>query len=462
MDIPSVKRATQTTRDDTLLPLTSAQSAAWFAQRMNPHTPDCIARYVDIHTAHGDDAINAEALSIEALRAAITQASLECALSTVRITERNGWPYQQLDSQHLHIHQVDLREEPDPVAAAHDWMCLHRSTPVDTNREALFSTALLIVADNRTLWYFRAHRVIADPAGVVVYQRRTAAIYSALVAERSIPTFRGLTIAHTVEHDRRYSSTDRFGSDHAFWAEQLSGVRAPISFAGKTAPASVATIRSTATLSPSTLEAVNAVAQYAGATVGSAVTAAFIAYFTRITGSTDPTITFPVTARTTMALRHSPGVLANLVPLRPSITESSTVADTLRQTRRCVADAVRHQQYRVDDIVRELGVIGPQATHFGPTVNVAFGDPTLSFGSTTAVINALTDGLVYDLTVNIHFDAHDALIIEFEANPALYGEAEVASHHQRFMTFLHAFATVDPDTTLNRVPGVRPQFQVIQ
>src|SRR5260370_38232980 len=66
----------------------------------------------------------------------------------------------------------------------------------------------------------------------------------------------------------------------------------------------------------------------------------------------------PVSGRINGALRNSVSVSANVVPIRVSFTATMTAADLFGQVSRTVRSALRHQQYRFEDISRDLGLVG--------------------------------------------------------------------------------------------------------
>ncbi|MBD8506926.1 hypothetical protein HT102_10540 [Hoyosella sp. G463] len=435
------------------LPLTASQAHAWFAQRMNPSIPDCLTRYVTIDGP----------LGVDVLRRAIDQAASDCALTTLSIVEHAGWPYQRVAGapRSARMRIVDLTGEDDPADAARDWMCLQRSTPMDMLGDHLFETALLVIGPQQHIWYTRAHRIIADPESIRLFLRRAAQIHNAMLGNREIPPFRGLGIDALVEHEQAYRAALDFDEDRRYWAATLDGASEAESLARTTAPASVATVRASVAIPGRITETVDEAAQHSGSTIAAVITAAFAGYLSRITGATDTTLTLPVAARTRLALRRSAGAMANTVPLRTGINETTTIAEAIRASRDRIAGAIAHQRFRNDDIIREHGLIGDHAHAFGPTINLALADPTIPLDGTTAVSHALTDGLVHDLVVTVRSDENSALVLDIEANPNLYIHEEISAHMQRFLNFLDSFTASDPRAPLVSVDGLQPLLQVV-
>lgn len=457
MDSHSVKGSTRdekpAPRGGHGIPLTASQANAWFVQRMSPSVPDCLTRYVTIDGP----------LDIALLARSVDRAAHELGFTSTRIVEHDGWPYQGTTSapRGAGLAVVDLTGEDDPAGAAQDWMCLHRSTPVDMLNGPLLDTALLAIGPGQHIWYMRAHRIIADPASCQLFLRRVAQVHNATLADRAVPAFSGLPIADLIEQDQAYRGSDAYDEDRDYWATTLDGATEAISLAGTTAPASVATIRKSATIPGDTAAMIDEIAQYSGSTVAAIVTAAFAGYVSRITGTRDTTLTLPVAARTRIAIRRSASALGNTVPLRTGINENTSIAQAIRAARDSIAGAIAHQRFRNDDIIREHGLIGDHAHAFGPTINLALADPTVPIDGTTAISHALTDGLVHDLVVTLRYDHAGELALDIEANPNLYIHEEIAAHLQRFLNFLGNFAHSDPRTPLRSVAGTRPLLQVV-
>ena len=75
-------------------------------------------------------------------------------------------------------------------------------------------------------------------------------------------------------------------------------------------------------------------------------------------------------------------------------------------------------------------------------LNVKAFDYRLHFGEHAATVHNLAAGPVDDLTVSVHTEG-TGLRFEFDANPDLYDEAELAAHQDRFLRFLDRFARAD-------------------
>ncbi|AEF41426.1 condensation domain-containing protein [Hoyosella subflava] len=434
-------------------PLTSAQVAIWFSQRLHPEVPDNLVHYVDLS---GDvDEVR--------LAHAIRGAARETGISTVGFIESDGWPYQVArPSSEVEVQIVDLRKLPDPYVAAQRWMNADRTRLVDIVRDDLVTAAVLRIGDDRVLWYSRVHHLVADPFVVAALLRRASEIYSADNRDEA-PIPSAWSAAHSaVDAEYDYCGSAAYKRDSEYWTEQLHDVAEPVSLAGRSAEPSLDTVRIQGAVPASINARIAYRSEQLGTTIAIVVAAAFTAYQVRATTSDDPLVSLQVAARPTMLLRRSPGVLSNVIPLRSRITASTPVRSAIRAVAEATIGALSHQRYRRDDIIRELGIVSDSAGDFGPVLNFALNESTVDVGGTRFDVHELAGGLVNDLKVTLRSDANDNLIIEFEANPHLYSVAEVESHHARFCAFLEQFITAADFTHIGALRGFGPNLQLVR
>ncbi|MEV6772060.1 amino acid adenylation domain-containing protein [Nocardia sp. NPDC051030] len=426
--------------------LSPAQSALWYAQRIRPDIPLTIAQYVEIH---GD-------LDVGRLLYAIERFGAETEVGHVRLLEIDGVPHQVVDpTWRPGWARIDLREEPDPRAAALAWMNDHANSAIDIEHDPLTINVVLRIGDSDYLWYTRGHHIVIDGYGAMNATTRAAEIYTALEEQAEPVVSRATPLATIYGDENRYRETTRFRSDGDYWREQLADAGEPITLSstGITAAPSDAGRRcATAVLG----EQVEAAVQDAATAFGSNSSALFVAalacYVRAVTGTQDVVLSLPVSARTTVALRRSGGVVSNVVPIRVQFSGSDTVADTVRAVELQITGALRHQRYRSDDIRRDCGYSRDARGFFGPMVNLMLFHSELKFGSLVGSLNVLSTGPVEDLSINLYNGVGNRIHIDFEANPRLYGDAELTMHHGRFLDFLERFLRAAPQSVVGDLP----------
>ncbi|MBF6170576.1 non-ribosomal peptide synthetase [Nocardia blacklockiae] len=431
--------------------LSPAQTAIWYAQRIRPDVPLTIAQYVEIH---GD-------LDVGRLLYAIERFGAEAQVGQVRLLEIDGVPKQVIDpARRPGWARVDLRHEADPRAAALRWMNEHASTPMDMERDPLTTNVVLRLGARDYIWYSRGHHILIDGFGAMNALTRTAEIYTALENRTPPVASRATPLAELYAGETTYRETGRFRSDREYWSEQLAGVGAPISLSatGIAAATPDAGRRIAAATLPAAVEADLGAATGVFDTQNSTLFVAALACYVRAaTGNPDVVLSLPVSARTTVALRRSAGVVSNVVPIRIRFDDTTTVREVVKAAELQITGALRHQRYRHDDIRRDCGYSRDARGFFGPMVNIMLFHSELRFGSLVGSLNVLSTGPVEDLSINLYNGAGNRIHVDFEANPQLYTGAELDRHHVRFLDFLARLLAADPDTPATSVPVITPQ-----
>ncbi|MQY17212.1 non-ribosomal peptide synthetase [Nocardia macrotermitis] len=428
--------------------LSPAQASLWYAQRIRPDVPLTIAQYVEIH---GD-------LDVGRLLYAIERYGAEAQVGQVRLVEIDGEPRQVVDpARRPGWARVDLRHEADPRAAALRWMNDHASSEMDLEHDPLTTNAVLRTGELDYIWYSRGHHIVIDGYGAMNAVTRTAEIYTALENHTEPVASRATPLAEIYAGESTYRDTSRFRSDREYWLEQLAGVGAPMTLSASAAatPGSDAgRHRATHRLGPEVQADLATAAEVFDTQNSTLFVAALACYVRAVTGNQDVVLSLPVSARTTVALRRSAGVVSNVVPIRVRFDPATTLRDVVKAAELQITGALRHQRYRSDDIRKDCGYSRDSRGFFGPMVNIMLFHSELHFGSLVGTLNVLSTGPVEDLSINLYNGSGDRIHVDFEANPLLYDVDELAVHHGRFVNFLARLLTADPDGAIAEVPVV--------
>lgn len=187
-----------------------------------------------------------------------------------------------------------------------------------------------------------------------------------------------------------------------------------------------------ACLSQDRVDRLAAMAKPFDTTLPQALTAMAVAYLQRVTGAFDLVVGMPVSGRANRVLRNTPGMVANAVALRFRVEPDTSFVALMAQSRRAMRGALRHQQFRYEDLRRELGLFETSQQVARVGINIEPFDYKLDFGGIEARNGNLSNGAMEDLTIFM-FDRKDGggLVIQFDANPALYSAEELESHLAR-------------------------------
>ncbi|MEV5944712.1 amino acid adenylation domain-containing protein [Streptomyces sp. NPDC051994] len=425
------------------LPLTAAQSGMWFAQRLDPENPIYIGgQFLEIHgpveQAWFETALRQVVRETEALR--------------VRFAEDADGPWQFVDPDpEWSPHVVDLSAEPDPRAAAEQWMWTDLSRPVDLTRNLPFAFALIKAGPERYLWYFRCHHIALDGFGGALVVQRVAELYSVLARGEQPGASPFGSLRSLVEADSGYRESENFTRDREFWSGHGADRIEPVGLAKEQPRMPRRLIRRTAELAPEATRSLRAAADAAAVTWPPAVTAVFAAYLSSLTGAAEVTLGLPVTARLGKAARATPGMVSNVLPLRLAVPPQTPLSTLLAHTAGEMRRVMKHQCYRYEDIRRDLGLLADDQRLVGPQVNIMMFGAELRFAGHLAVPHTLNLGPVDDLSVVVRDRTDGGLRIDFEANPDLYSADELAAHQDRFLAFVTALTTAGAERPVGSV-----------
>lgn len=421
------------------LPLTAAQSGMWFAQALDPLSPaqntaECLRLDGPIDPALFAEALRRVAREAESLR--------------VRIEDTPDGPRQRVvDAVESPLTLLDVRDEEEADA----WMRADLAEHCDLTAGPPFRHALFRVGgdDQRWLWYQRIHHLVMDGFGYSLLVRRTAEVYSALARGAKPPVRSFGRLADLVADDAAYRSSAAFATDRAYWTQAFGDRPQAPRLAGRGALPSRTFRRRTAHLAPEVTDTLRGVATRLRATWPDVFIAAQALYTSRATAQSDVVLGLPLMGRMGSVALRVPGMVMNVVPLRLAVSPGATFADLVRQVVLGIREVRRHQRYRYEDIRRDLGLLGESRGLVGPLVNVMPFDYGVDFAGTPARARNLSAGPVDDLTVNV-YDRADGrgLRVDHDGNPALYDDAGLAAHQERFLRLLERLATSDPHLPL--------------
>ncbi|MFE0177215.1 non-ribosomal peptide synthase/polyketide synthase [Streptomyces sp. NPDC059002] len=427
--------------------LSGAQLGVWLAQQLEPASSRynvgvCLEIEGPVDTERFPEAVRLVAAETESLRVRFD-------------TDANG-PFQVLTPDcDIPCHVLDMTDEQDPRAAAEAWMRHDLTTPLDLRRAPLFTHALIATGPARHLCYIRYHHILLDGFGLMLYVRRLAEVYSALVAGEEYPTSTFGALEHLVGEDAAYRESAAFAADRAFWLEQFAEVTEPATLAGRSAPAAPTALRGSVPLSEERADLLTRAAESAGGPRSALLIAAMAAYVHRMTAAEDVVLALPVSARAGRTALSTPGMLANELPLRLRVTPGTTFAELVRQVSREVGQVLKHHRYRGEDLHRELGLSGGESGLVGPMVDILSYVRVPSFAGSEATIRPLSGGRVRDLIVTVYGGPHGGMRVDFEANPRLYTQQETDAHQERFLRLLGALAD-DPDRPVSEPELLAP------
>ncbi|QUW84586.1 hypothetical protein SMIR_40475 [Streptomyces mirabilis] len=379
----------------------SGQLGIWYAQQLSPGNPAYnIGNCVEIHGELDAD------LLVTALRRALDEADAY----RLRFRIEADTPRQYVDDTPDHAVQVlDLSTAQDPRGAADTWMREELEHPVDLTGQPLYRHAVLKLGESTHLWYQRIHHVALDGVSLRIFSGRVADIYTALAEGRDPADGAPESVAVLMDADRSYRDSADFGRDRDFWTGLLADLpdaavtesreAGPDTHRARRMPDAPA--RHLSDVGPAETGALKAVARRLKTSFAALMISAAALYHHRTTGAEDIVVGVSVNGRTRRAELAIPGMTSNIMPIRLSITPTTTVAELVRETGRALHAGLRHQRYQYKDILADLRRVGGGAL-CGLIVNVIPMEQPLRFGDCSATITGLSSGPTEDLKIDVY------------------------------------------------------------
>lgn len=361
----------------------------------------------------------------------------------LRISAQAGTPSQQLV---LHVAAelsvVDLRSSERPEEAAMGWMDRNLADPFENPDGRLFSFTLLRSAEAGWFLCAKYHHVIIDGMSAALIWQRMANAYRALVAGEKPPVNDGLSWADIQSADHAYANSPEKSRDHDYWMRSIKGLGdvPQLSTRPSASRLSGPVRRLTATVPRVQVEALRRMAQ-SGAAEGRLNHLLFgllSVYLARVTATDDLAIALPRANRRTERLRHTAGMLTNVIVARIQFRPDDNLRSFLSGVSRILHEAAAHERYPYGDLVRALapGEAGG-ARPFTAVLNYLPAAVGLDFAGTRAEIEMLSPGPCRGMQVlfRLGTNGEDATLqLFYPAN--LYGDEEAELHFERLQHVL--------------------------
>ncbi|PPK63650.1 non-ribosomal peptide synthetase [Actinokineospora auranticolor] len=411
-----------------LSPLTPAQQALWFAQRLD-------ASGTAYHTAEAVELRGV--LEVDVFRRALSVVVGEAtALGTVFTVDGDD-VRQRPGALEIPVQVVDLRDAADPMAAARRWMDADLARPVELTVGPLAAEALLVVGVDHHLWYQRAHHIVLDGYGFSLVASRLAEVYRNLVGGGEPGPSPFAPVGAYVEEQELYRASERFAQDKDWWAERVADLPEVVS-PSTVGESSLGFRRVRGTVRDLRLAALTA----------PAVVSAAVALFTRrVTGADEVVLGLPMMGRLGSVSARIPTTAVNVLPLRVAVRPGMTVGELIGAVRAEIRAVGSHQRYRGEDVRRAAHLLAAQRRLVGPWVNLKPYRAPLDFGGPSAEVRYLAAGPAEDLSFTVYGGQNGVpLEIELDGDPVRYTEDDLTSHLRSFTALLRGLVEAGSET----------------
>ncbi len=432
------------------LPLTAAQHGIWIGQQLDRHNPAYwTAEAVELHGV----------LNAIALEQAVRNTVAECEALHMRygMEQEQVWQWRETAADWL-WQELDCSTHASPDAAwqaAQDWMLAQLQVAADPARDCLFGSALIRLAPDRHLWFFRAHHLVLDGYGFALLARRIASWYDALLQDSaaSAPARAPGPLTPVIVEDLAYPHSTQYEQDAAFWHACLRDAPAPPQLKPPQ-PVSHTVARVRTTLPEGTFTRWQQGAVLAQCDWVSWLLASVCVWLYQNTGRTDLLLGLPVMGRLGSAALNVPCMFMNIVPLRVRFDP----ADTRQKLAGIIAQELKamrpHQRYRYEQLKRDLHRLGDERRLFGPVINIMPFDRPLKFADLRAHSHPVSAGPVEDLAISIA-PLDGQVRVDVEGNGLAWTRADLQQQRHHLCALLEQ-AGAQRHVAVNAVPHPCP------
>ncbi|MEM7337491.1 MAG: amino acid adenylation domain-containing protein [Actinomycetota bacterium] len=326
-------------------PLGHRQTMMWAGQMLDPDVP----LFNMVRTFTIADRLD-PAVFTRAFSALIDACSM---LRTVVDVDDDGRPHQRIRTDQVpELDVVDLTAEPNPDEVLRRWV-QERGRQQFVLADQLYDAALVLLDDQRSVWYLNQHHIIADAwSGSILLQRLGEAYNQALAGDEITVEPLG-AYADFVAAEHADVESDRWSKAQQHWADKLADPTEPLVFY-QARPSQVSAATQLVEWDIDGTRAEQIVELFSSTQVAALspeLTAlkvfhtALFATLHRVTGSDRLRVGTPFHNRRTRAAKQTPGLFMNLFPLAVAIDPAETMASLAAKVGAEVFDGMQHAQY---------------------------------------------------------------------------------------------------------------------
>lgn len=402
------------------MPLTLPQLDFWEEFTFHPdEAVSTVAHYLDIEGEVDESA----------LKRAIEHTIAESDVLSLRFRrgEADKEPRQCCDPhQFPTLETVDLRSFDAPVEEAIKKMEADVQMRIDLCQDKLATQALFRVAEQRYLWYIRAHHIIMDGYGFALIEQRCGHYYR---------HFRGLAEAGHAFHpftsflaeEEAYRNSARWQADRTYWSDYLDHHGSlPVIHKGVEdygTPGEHLEQPFADTFSESLRTRATEIG-IGWPDLLVLLSGAFLFHTLpkqTIAGQEILPLWLPFMSRWGSVGAHMPGMLVNILPFHVSLGPQETLRTYLTRSASVLKKQRKHGRYRIEQIAMDQNVAKGSRFYFSPLINVLpFSAPQFEGCKVTRQVLANGPAEGFSLTYRAEDDASN-MILQIDTDPSVTG-----------------------------------------
>jgi len=375
------------------------------------------------------------------------------ALRTV-IEEVEGVPRQRvLPHVAYAVESLDFSEAADPEAHLRVWATERGREPFDLGVR-LFEAALVKLAADRFVWFFKHHHIISDAWTIALSLRYVTEFYrrsreGTLEPAPALPRYQDF-----VAYERAQRDSPQYRKAKAYWERKLAEEVEPLALYGNSAPRRTTRVervsRELGLERSRRLRALAASAPLATASanvgLSSVFVGLFVTYLYRISGNRRLALGAPILNRPSRAFKDTLGLFMQFAPLHFSLAEGETLASLIQKAKRELFEVLRHQRYTTAN--------PPQQRQYEVVFNYNHTNNPVGWHFDGAPVsgNTLHSGHENDtLALQVHdYEAQGSFGIDFDFHCDVFTPAEREQTIEHFLRVVDVFCE-DPGRPLREV-----------
>ncbi len=268
----------------------------------------------------------------------------------LRFGLRDGLPYQYfIEPDGPDIPLVDMTDQPDPAAAALQWMQEQFARPFRHFDRALFDFAVVKISEERWYWFFKYYHLINDGWGISLLTERLKVLYSALSEDAAIPPNPVISYREKIKDDKQYLESARYRQDRRYWENCFASLP-PIAFPEATDSEGMRTQRHTIEIQRAHYGELQELARANGLSIFHLMLALVYVYFSRLQQQEEIVLGLPILNRSSAAFKRCGGLFTGICPLRLSLPGDASLIEFAALIKSRLRDVYRHQAFPIGHI----------------------------------------------------------------------------------------------------------------
>jgi amino acid adenylation domain-containing protein/non-ribosomal peptide synthase protein (TIGR01720 family) len=415
-------------RNGITLPLSSAQTGIWAAYTLssNPENYN-IGEYLEID---GE-------IDLNILETAMKYVIKECNALQLSFSETADGLRQLLHPLDDWVPQMlDYSQLDNPLEQAKAYMLSEIKSARDIRRLPLFKYTIIKLDKNKHILYQCVHHIALDGYSGALTVQKLADYYNRLIDNEVLPKLNDvvpLDIKTLIDADAAYRTSTRFLRDRQYWQEKFADLPEALSLARNSAKEGEI-IHYRLRLPQALDDLVKTMPVRLGCTQPQLLIALATVYLYRMSGQSDAVVGLPVMARMDAEQRQIPGMTSNILPIRFALSPTLLLSDVLAAVGKEVRGALRHQQYRYEDIIHDLNLLSINQPLIKTSINIENFSQNITFAGAKVTSHNLTNGPASDLNIFFfNYGENQRIELAFDANGALYTLDQLAVHAERML-----------------------------